>query len=87
MKTTSFHMSNRAVLIAAAIAAAACQGHGQELIYQEGFNTDGEKSNPQRYTFVGRDVYEVPRVQIYMGAALIIAACLWAAYDERRLRG
>lgn len=31
--------------------------------------------------------HEVPRVQIYMGAALIIAACLWAAYDERRLRG
>ena len=29
--------------------------------------------------------HEVPRVQIYMGAALIIAACLWAAYDERRL--
>lgn len=29
--------------------------------------------------------HEVPRPQIYMGAALIIAACLWAAYDERRL--
>lgn len=29
---------------------------------------------------------EVPRVQIYMGAALIVAACLWAAWDERRLR-
>lgn len=29
--------------------------------------------------------HETPRVQIYMGAALIIAACLWAAYDERRL--
>jgi len=28
---------------------------------------------------------EVPRVEIYMGAALIVAACLWAAYDERRL--
>ncbi len=28
---------------------------------------------------------EVPRPEIYMGAALIIAACLWAAYDERRL--
>ncbi|MBX9746003.1 MAG: DMT family transporter [Hyphomonadaceae bacterium] len=28
---------------------------------------------------------EVPRVQIYMGAALIVAACLWAAWDERRL--
>ncbi|MEQ1490871.1 MAG: DMT family transporter [Terricaulis sp.] len=29
--------------------------------------------------------HEVPRPEIYMGAALIIAACLWAAYDERRL--
>ncbi len=29
--------------------------------------------------------HEAPRMQIYLGAALIIAACLWAAYDERRL--
>ncbi|MEZ5957820.1 MAG: DMT family transporter [Hyphomonadaceae bacterium] len=29
--------------------------------------------------------HETPRIQIYMGAALIVAACLWAAYDERRL--
>ena len=29
--------------------------------------------------------HEAPRVQIYLGAALIIAACLYAAYDERRL--
>lgn len=28
---------------------------------------------------------ETPRVEIYMGAGLIIAACLWAAYDERRI--
>jgi S-adenosylmethionine uptake transporter len=28
---------------------------------------------------------EVPRAEIYMGAALIVAACLWAAYDERRI--
>lgn len=28
---------------------------------------------------------EVPRMEIYMGAALIVAACLWAAYDERRI--
>lgn len=27
---------------------------------------------------------ETPRVQIYLGAALIIVACLYAAYDERR---
>lgn len=29
--------------------------------------------------------HETPRVEIYLGASLIIAACLWAAYDERRL--
>jgi S-adenosylmethionine uptake transporter len=29
--------------------------------------------------------HEAPRAQIYLGAALIIAACLWAAWDERRL--
>jgi drug/metabolite transporter (DMT)-like permease len=29
--------------------------------------------------------HESPRVEIYLGAALIIAACLWAAWDERRI--
>lgn len=29
--------------------------------------------------------HETPRVEIYLGATLIVAACLWAAYDERRL--
>jgi drug/metabolite transporter (DMT)-like permease len=29
--------------------------------------------------------HETPRIEIYMGATLIIAACLWAAYDERRV--
>lgn len=29
--------------------------------------------------------HETPRPEIYMGAALIIAACLWAAWDERRI--
>jgi drug/metabolite transporter (DMT)-like permease len=29
--------------------------------------------------------HETPRVEIYMGAGLIVAACLWAAYDERRI--
>jgi S-adenosylmethionine uptake transporter len=28
---------------------------------------------------------ETPRPEIYAGAALIVAACLYAAYDERRL--
>jgi PA14 domain-containing protein len=33
------------------------------LIYQEGFNTDGETNTPPRYTTTGRDIYEVPRIQ------------------------
>lgn len=28
---------------------------------------------------------ETPRIQIYLGAALIIASCLYAAWDERRI--
>jgi hypothetical protein len=34
----------------------------QTLIYQEGFNTDGEAANPQRYTTIGRDVWELSRI-------------------------
>jgi hypothetical protein len=34
---------------------------GAELVYQEGFNTDGTTSG--RYTISGRAVYEVPRIQ------------------------
>jgi S-adenosylmethionine uptake transporter len=29
--------------------------------------------------------HELPRAEIYMGAALIIAACLYTTYEERRL--
>lgn len=29
--------------------------------------------------------HEVPRAQIYVGAGLIVAACLYAAYEERKL--
>lgn len=29
--------------------------------------------------------HETPRIQIFFGAALIVAACLYAAFDERRL--
>ncbi len=38
-----------------------------QVIYTEGFNDDGEVDDPQRYTFTGRDVYEVPRVQSELG--------------------
>lgn len=37
-------------------------------------------------TAIGYIVFqETPRIEIYLGAALIIAACLFAAYDERRI--
>lgn len=37
-------------------------------------------------TAIGYLVFqETPRIEIYLGAALIIAACLFAAYDERRI--
>src|SRR5262245_40148371 len=35
----------------------------QTLIYQEGFNSDGETNVPPRYTTIGRDVYEVARIK------------------------
>ncbi|MGZ8938458.1 MAG: hypothetical protein ACXW32_04530 [Limisphaerales bacterium] len=34
-----------------------------ELIYQEGFNNDGSTNPTPRYTFTGKDVFEVPRIQ------------------------
>ncbi|MSU36224.1 MAG: hypothetical protein EXS36_14230 [Pedosphaera sp.] len=54
-----------ALLNASAIAAvlsATLSTYGQELIYQEGFNNDGEAANPKRYTTVGRDVWELNRI-------------------------
>src|ERR1043166_1046374 len=35
----------------------------QQLVYQEGFNTDGEAATPKRYTTTGRDVYTVDRIK------------------------
>src|SRR5437867_1841988 len=40
----------------------------QQLIYQEGFNTDGEAATPQRYTTTGRDVYTVDRIKAEVDA-------------------
>jgi len=34
-----------------------------QLLYQEGFNDDGEAASPKRYTMTGRNIYEVPRTQ------------------------
>jgi len=52
----------RAILLALAATGISTAGFGQ-LIYQEGFNTDGSTANPTRYSFTGHDVFEVPRIQ------------------------
>ena len=68
MKRSTTHLADRAPWAAAVMASLAMSAFAQqELLYQEGFNTDGEKSNPKRYTFTGRDVYEVPRIQSELG--------------------
>jgi len=54
------------VLLATLLAATDCfvfSSAAQQLIYQEGFNTDGEAATPQRYTTTGRDVYTVDRIK------------------------
>src|SRR6266566_5685918 len=51
-----------------AISWLACSVSAQTLIYQEGFNTDGETNVPPRYTTTGRDVYELPRIQAEIAA-------------------
>ncbi len=56
----------RRILLTAGLTAA-CAASAQELVYQEGFNTDGSPNVPPRYTFIGRDVYEVPRIQADLG--------------------
>src|SRR5262245_61689248 len=56
----------RITLVAVIIAAMKLAVRAQ-LIYQEDFETDGEAANPQRYTTVGRDVYEVDRIRNELG--------------------
>ncbi len=56
----------KAIGIGRFLAAALCLTFpiaAQQLVYQEGFNTDGEAANPQRYTTTGRDVYTVDRIK------------------------
>ncbi len=39
----------------------------QEILLQEGFNTDGEAATPKRYTLTGRDLYEPERIRADLG--------------------
>lgn len=60
--SSAFQDRFRSALISASLAVA-LSASAQELIYQEGFNNDGSTNIPPRYTFVGRDVFEVSRIQ------------------------
>src|SRR2546430_3425451 len=54
------------ILLTTAVAVTVCfvaPSTAQQLIYQEGFNTDGEAANPKRYTTIGRDIYTVDRIK------------------------
>ena len=54
------------ILLTTVVAVTVCfvaPSTAQQLIYQEGFNTDGEAANPQRYTTIGRDIYTVDRLK------------------------
>lgn len=62
LKSQNTGARRRRVLFGCALAAlGAVSTQAQELIYQEGFNDDGVATG--RYTVVGGDVYEVPRIQ------------------------
>jgi hypothetical protein len=50
----------------------------QQLIYQEGFNDDGEKATPPRYTTLGRDVYEIPRIRSELNNTDQLGPIYWA---------
>ena len=67
MQTHLHSITDRLLLSAIFAAALAGSATGQTLLYQEGFNTDGEAATPKRYATVGRDVFEVPRIQSELG--------------------
>src|SRR5947208_16345548 len=70
------------VLFATLLAATHCfvfSSAAQQVIYQEGFNTDGEAANPQRYTTTGRDAYTVDRIKAEVDPATQqLGAGYWA---------
>lgn len=61
MNQSQSHSWRRAILLA--LMASSLTTSWAQLLYQEGFNTDGAAANPPRYTFTGRDVFEVPRIE------------------------
>jgi hypothetical protein len=59
---TKFTVPLTTLLLALATDCFVFSSAAQQLIYQEGFNTDGEAANPQRYTTTGRGVYPVDQI-------------------------
>jgi len=55
---------------------------GQEVLYQEDFETDGEAANPPRYTTTGRAVYEVDRIRSELGIQDQLGPIYWAHNNE-----
>jgi len=53
----------RHLLLAASAACGLSRATAQEVLLQEGFNTDGTAVNPARYTLVGREIYEPERIR------------------------
>src|SRR5437867_7092912 len=56
--------------------------NAQTLIYQEGFNTDGETNVPPRYTTGGHDVYEPDRILSVLMNADQKGPIYWARNTE-----
>jgi hypothetical protein len=72
------HIRTAPAAIASILLASAAYCSAQELIYQEGFNDDGEAATPKRYTTTGRDVYEIPRIRSELGNTDQLGPVYWA---------
>ena len=68
--------------MACAVAICLSPSAAGQLLYQEDFETDGEVSNPQRYTTTGRDVYEVARIRSEIGNNDMLGPIYWAHNNE-----
>src|SRR4051794_30709670 len=64
--------------LAASLLATVAIASAQEVIYQEGFNDDGEAASPKRYTTTGRDVYEIPRIRSELNNTDQLGPIYWA---------
>ncbi|MEO8426822.1 MAG: hypothetical protein ABI651_06895 [Verrucomicrobiota bacterium] len=63
------------------------RARAQQLIYQEGFNNDGEAATPKRYTTVGKDVYEIPRIRSELSNTDQLGPIYWAHNFEVSFAG